>query len=150
MGTPFKAAGAKPCLLPPPEPLKQLELGLRDHNAGLPLQMVMRVTALRGTVPQQWVADFQAAMEGFGAVALTQRAQLADVYAELAGNRRAGRGPSGAGCARVPSHGLWLGSAGQACSCRQQGQQGALSFRMSCRFTGRCTHYTPLTVLGPR
>lgn len=54
------------------------------------LQMVMRVTALRGTVPQQWVADFQAAMEGYGVVALTQRAQLADVYAELAGNRRAG------------------------------------------------------------
>lgn len=53
--------------------------------------MVMRVTALRGTVPSQWVADFQTAMEGYGLVALTQRAQLADIYAELAGNRQAGR-----------------------------------------------------------
>ena len=52
-----------------------------------PLQMVMRVTALRGSVPQQWVADFQAAMEGFGVVALTQRPQMADIYAELAGNK---------------------------------------------------------------
>ncbi|KAL4444599.1 hypothetical protein ABPG77_002416 [Micractinium sp. CCAP 211/92] len=50
-------------------------------------KMVMRVTALRGTVPSQWVADFQTAMEGYGLVALTQRAQLADIYAELAGNR---------------------------------------------------------------
>ncbi|KAL4427727.1 hypothetical protein ABPG75_001816 [Micractinium tetrahymenae] len=50
-------------------------------------KMVMRVTALRGSVPQQWVADFQAALEGYGLVALTQRAQLADIYAELAGNR---------------------------------------------------------------
>jgi hypothetical protein len=49
--------------------------------------MVMRVTALRGSVPQQWVADFKAAMEGFGVVALTQRPQMADIYAELAGSK---------------------------------------------------------------
>ena len=52
------------------------------------VQMVMRVTALRGSVPQQWLTDFQAAMEGYGVVALTQRAQLADVYAELEGSSR--------------------------------------------------------------
>lgn len=49
--------------------------------------MVMRVTASRGSVPQQWVADFQTALEGYGVVAMTQRAQLADIYAELAGNK---------------------------------------------------------------
>lgn len=47
----------------------------------------MRVTALRGSVPQQWVSDFQAALEGYGVVALQQRAQLADIYGELAGNK---------------------------------------------------------------
>lgn len=50
-------------------------------------QMVMRVTALRGSVPQQWVSDFQAALEGYGVLALSQRAQLADIFAELAGNK---------------------------------------------------------------
>ena len=60
--------------------------------------MVMRVSALRGSVPQQWLADFQAAMEGFGVVALTQRAQLADIYAELEGSSKcAGRSGSLAG-----------------------------------------------------
>jgi len=49
--------------------------------------MVMRVTALRGSVPQQWVADFQTALEGYGVLAMTQRPQLADIYAELAGNK---------------------------------------------------------------
>ncbi|KAL4427736.1 hypothetical protein ABPG75_001825 [Micractinium tetrahymenae] len=61
-------------------------------------KMVMRVTALRGSVPQQWVADFQAALEGYGLVALTQRAQLADIYAELAGNRQADPGALGGVC----------------------------------------------------
>jgi hypothetical protein len=51
------------------------------------LQMIMRVTALRGSVPQQWVSDFQAALEGYGVVALTQRAQLADIYADLRGSK---------------------------------------------------------------
>ncbi len=50
-------------------------------------QMVMRVTALRGSVPQQWVADFQTALEGFGVVAMTLRPQPADIYAELVGNK---------------------------------------------------------------
>jgi hypothetical protein len=49
--------------------------------------MVMRVTALRGSVPQQWVSDFQTAMEGYGVVAMTQRLQLADIYGELRGNK---------------------------------------------------------------
>jgi hypothetical protein len=49
--------------------------------------MVMRVTALRGTVPSQWVSDLQAAMEGYGVVALDQRAQLKDIYADLVGSK---------------------------------------------------------------
>lgn len=49
--------------------------------------MVMRVTALRGSVPQQWAADFNTALEGYGVVALTQRAQRADIYGELQGNK---------------------------------------------------------------
>lgn len=50
--------------------------------------MVMRVTALRGSVPQLWVTDFQAAMEGYGVAALTQRAQLSEIYADLAGSSK--------------------------------------------------------------
>ncbi|KAI7842702.1 hypothetical protein COHA_003633 [Chlorella ohadii] len=49
--------------------------------------MVMRVTALRGSVPQQWVTDFQTALEGYGVAALTQKAQLAEIYAELQGTK---------------------------------------------------------------
>ena len=50
-----------------------------------PLQFVMRVTALRGSVPAEWVADFASAMEGFGVAAMQQRPQLADIYRELRG-----------------------------------------------------------------
>lgn len=52
-----------------------------------PKQMVMRVTALRGSVPQQWVTDFQTALEGYGVAALTQKGQLAEIYAELQGTK---------------------------------------------------------------
>lgn len=38
-------------------------------------------------MPQQWVADLQSAMEGYGVVAMEQRSQLADIYAELVGNK---------------------------------------------------------------
>jgi hypothetical protein len=52
----------------------------------------MRVLALRGSVPQQWVLDFRAALEGYGLAAVTQRAQLADIYDDLRGaGRRAPR-----------------------------------------------------------
>jgi hypothetical protein len=47
--------------------------------------MVMRATALRGSVPQDWVSDFRTAMEGFGVVAMTQRPQVVDIYKELRG-----------------------------------------------------------------
>ena len=46
---------------------------------------MLRVSALRGSVPQQWVSDFSVAMEGYGLVAMTQKPQLADIYAELQG-----------------------------------------------------------------
>ncbi|KAI3429510.1 hypothetical protein D9Q98_005599 [Chlorella vulgaris] len=58
------------------------------------IKMVMRVTALRGSVPQQWVADFQTALEGFGVVAMTLRPQPADIYAELVGNKATKGKPS--------------------------------------------------------
>ena len=48
--------------------------------------MVMRVSALRGSVPQQWVADFHTALEGYGVAALTQKPQMADILAELRGS----------------------------------------------------------------
>ena len=48
-------------------------------------KMVMRVTALRGSVPASWVQDFSTAMEGYGIVALTQKPQVADVWQELKG-----------------------------------------------------------------
>lgn len=51
----------------------------------LVLQMVMRATALRGSVPAEWVSDFATAMDGFGVVALQQRPQLVDIYRELKG-----------------------------------------------------------------
>jgi len=47
--------------------------------------MVMRATALRGSVPAEWASDFRTAMDGFGAVAMTQRPQLAEIYRELRG-----------------------------------------------------------------
>lgn len=50
-------------------------------------QMVLRVTALRGSVPAPWVTDFSAALEKFGVAALSQRPQLTDIYAELKGNK---------------------------------------------------------------
>lgn len=53
--------------------------------------MVVRVTALRG-VPQQWVSDFGAALEGYGVVAMTQRAQLADIWQDLGGPAGTGKG----------------------------------------------------------
>lgn len=52
--------------------------------------MVMRVTALRGSVPQEWVSDFQAALDGFGVAAMTQKPQLSDIYSELRGTAKAG------------------------------------------------------------
>ena len=47
--------------------------------------MVLRATALRGSVPQEWVGEFKEALDGFGLVAMTQRPQLADIYQELRG-----------------------------------------------------------------
>ena len=48
-------------------------------------KMVMRVTALRGSVPGSWVQDFSTAMEGFGTVAITQRPQIVDIWEDLKG-----------------------------------------------------------------
>jgi spermidine/putrescine-binding protein len=48
-------------------------------------KMVMRVAALRGSVPASWVQDFSTALEGYGIVALTQKPQIADIWQDLKG-----------------------------------------------------------------
>lgn len=46
-------------------------------------RMIMRVMALRGSLPQQVLADFQTAMEGYGSIAMTQKVHLRDIWDEL-------------------------------------------------------------------
>lgn len=72
------------CVLPSkPEHVKAP--GVRLPAAKSLTQMVLRATALRGSVPQEWLSDFRTAMDGFGLVAMTQKTQLADIYRELQG-----------------------------------------------------------------
>lgn len=46
-------------------------------------RMVIRVAALRGSIPQQLIADFQTAMEGYGSASITQRPHLKDIWEDL-------------------------------------------------------------------
>lgn len=51
------------------------------------VKMVLRVTALRGSVPLSWSSDFSTAMEGFGFVVVTQRPKLTDILSDLRGTK---------------------------------------------------------------
>jgi len=48
-------------------------------------RMVMRVLALRGSVPQQWVSDFATALEGYGIVSMELKPQISDIWQDLTG-----------------------------------------------------------------
>ena len=50
--------------------------------------MVMRLLALRGSVPQHYVSDFRTALEGFGVAAISYKPTLSDLWAELEGSRK--------------------------------------------------------------
>jgi hypothetical protein len=56
-------------------------------------KMVMRVLALRGSVPQAWVADFKTALEGYGIVTISFKPTLEEVWGELGddNNTRGGK-----------------------------------------------------------
>lgn len=49
------------------------------------VKMVLRVLALRGSVPQQWAADFKTALEGYGIPAISYKATLSDIWKEMSG-----------------------------------------------------------------
>ena len=68
------AAASSPSISAPPAPTEAREA-----------KMVMRITALRGSVPASWVQNFSTAMEGYGIVALTQKPQIADIWQDLKG-----------------------------------------------------------------
>lgn len=53
-----------------------------------PIKMVLRVNALRGSLPQSWITDFSAAMEGYGYVAVSQKPLLRDIIADLRGTKK--------------------------------------------------------------
>ena len=53
-------------------------------------KMVMRVLALRGSVPQAWVADFKTALEGYGIVTVSFKPTLEDIWGELSNNNDRG------------------------------------------------------------
>lgn len=67
--------------------------------------MVLRVSALRGTVPAQWSSDFGTALEGYGVAAVRPRPQMADIWRDLGGAPLAGAAAGGAkgGKAQKPS-----------------------------------------------
>ena len=48
-------------------------------------KMVMRALALRGSVPQQWLIDFRAALEGWGIASVSFKPELKDIWKELEG-----------------------------------------------------------------
>ena len=58
-------------------------------------KMVMRVTALRGSVPVSWVQEFSTAMEGYGIVAMTQKPQVLDIWHDLKGEIEKEKGKKG-------------------------------------------------------
>ncbi len=80
LAAPGAARGAAATPAPPPGAVREAKL-------------VLRVAALRGSVPAQWATDFSTAMEGYGVAAITQRPTLADVWRDLGGAPPAGRPP---------------------------------------------------------
>ena len=49
------------------------------------VKMVLRVMALRGSVPQQWAADFKTALEGYGIPAISYKPTVSDIWKEMSG-----------------------------------------------------------------
>lgn len=49
-------------------------------------KMVIRIVALRNSVPQQWLVDFKTALEGFGIPSVTFKADLKEIWKELEGD----------------------------------------------------------------
>lgn len=50
-------------------------------------KMVARIMALRGSVPQLWLADFRTALEGYGIVSISFKPSLVDIWKELHGEK---------------------------------------------------------------
>ncbi|KAL3137083.1 hypothetical protein ABBQ32_006668 [Trebouxia sp. C0010 RCD-2024] len=48
----------------------------------------LRVVALKGSVPNQWVQDFKQALGKYGILRLHQKGQLQDIYSELGPNKK--------------------------------------------------------------
>jgi spermidine/putrescine-binding protein len=61
------------------------------RKEGREAKFVMRITALRGSVPASWISDFATAMEGYGVVAMTQKPQIIDIWDELMGIKNASK-----------------------------------------------------------
>jgi len=57
------------------------QTSLRQREA----KMVIRVLALRNSVPQQWLLDFRTALEGYGIPAVSFKPEMKDIWAELEG-----------------------------------------------------------------
>lgn len=70
------------------------------------VKMVLRIAALRGSVPQSWSTDFSTAMEGFGFVAITQRPKLTDILSDLRGASKKKVPPTTADLVTLPD--TWL------------------------------------------
>lgn len=66
----------------PPEPSAAGPSRMREAK------MVMRLLALRGSVPQHYVSDFRTALEGFGIAAIQYKPSLSDLWGELEGNKK--------------------------------------------------------------
>lgn len=110
-GTTFLAS---PCYADSPGPPPQEKTKLREAK------MVMRVTALRGSVPVSWVQEFSTAMEGYGIVAMTQKTQVLDIWHELKGeidkakgkkSRKSKKEPKPTTVDAVTLGDAWLGAA---------------------------------------
>ena len=50
--------------------------------------MVIRLLALRGSVPQHYVSDFRTALEGYGIAAVSYKPSLSDLWRELEGTSK--------------------------------------------------------------
>ena len=59
--------------------------GATARKEGREAKFVMRITALRGSVPASWISDFATAMEGYGMVAMTQKPQIMNIWDDLTG-----------------------------------------------------------------
>lgn len=51
-------------------------------------KMVMRLLALRGSVPQHYISDFRTALEGYGVAAISYKPTLTDLWRELEGTAK--------------------------------------------------------------